>query len=85
MLLVVQLVDSCLVKIWAEDPAYTSAIVSMLENEPHDCDVDELVLPLERLSLHWYLSQLYLAHGRMEEVLKIWTEYVFQSAFVGIH
>lgn len=46
----------------------------MLEQEAHDCEVDEIADLLEQNGLHWFLSQLYLLRGRTAETLKIWTE-----------
>ena len=69
-----KLVDTSLAKLYLETPSRLTPLLNMLEMEAHDCDVDELASSLEKDSLHWYLSQLYLAQGRIAEVLVIWTE-----------
>lgn len=66
--------DTVLAKLYLENPGKLGALLSMLEKEAHDCDVDELAPLLEKSNLHWYIAQLYLLHGRVSETLKVWTE-----------
>lgn len=71
-----QLVDTCLAKLYLEDRQYHPALITMLEQEAHDCDVEQLRPLLEQNQMHWYLSQLYLAKGQVSETLSIWAEFV---------
>ena len=74
MLTTTQLVDTCLAKLYLESDNGLPPLLDMLETEAHDIDVDEVAVMFESHELHYHLSQLYLAQGRLANVLQIWSE-----------